>query len=88
MPEFLPANRRQADDLTELGELRRRRDANIVKLPNISASVPQLQSAIKELQQAGYPVPDYPEDPQTEEAKQIKARYARVLGSAVNPDYA
>jgi isocitrate dehydrogenase len=84
-PEFLPADRRQPDDLTELGELAKTPDANIIKLPNISASVPQLQGAIKELQQQGYPVPDYPEDPQTEDAKQIKARYAKVLGSAVNP---
>jgi isocitrate dehydrogenase len=84
-PEFLPADRRQSDDLTELGELAKTPEANIIKLPNISASVPQLQGAIKELQQQGYPVPDYPEDPQTEKAKQIKTRYARVLGSAVNP---
>jgi len=84
-PEHLPADRRQSDDLAELGELAKTPEANIIKLPNISASVPQLQGAIKELQQQGYPVPDYPEDPQTEEAKQIKARYAKVLGSAVNP---
>jgi isocitrate dehydrogenase len=84
-PEHLPADRRQSDDLTELGELAKTPDANIIKLPNISASVPQLQGAIKELQQKGYPVPDYPEDPQTDQEKQIKARYARVLGSAVNP---
>jgi isocitrate dehydrogenase len=84
-PDHLPADRRQADDLAELGELAKTPEANIIKLPNISASVPQLQAAIKELQQHGYPVPDYPEDPQTDEAKQIKARYAKVLGSAVNP---
>jgi isocitrate dehydrogenase len=84
-PEHLPADRRQADDLAELGELAKTPEANIIKLPNISASVPQLQAAIKELQQHGYPVPDYPEDPQTDEAKQIKTRYAKVLGSAVNP---
>ena len=84
-PEYLPADRRQSDDLAELGELAKTPEANIIKLPNISASVPQLQGAIKELQQQGYPLPDYPEDPQTDEAKQIKARYAKVLGSAVNP---
>jgi isocitrate dehydrogenase len=84
-PEQLPAERRQPDDLAELGELAKTPAANIIKLPNISASVPQLQGAIRELQEQGYPVPDYPEDPQTDEAKQIKARYARVLGSAVNP---
>src|SRR6476659_6964863 len=84
-PEYLPADRRQSDDLAELGELAKTPEANIIKLPNISASVPQLQGAIKELQQQGYPLPDYPEDPQTDGAKQIKARYAKVLGSAVNP---
>jgi isocitrate dehydrogenase len=84
-PEYLPADRRQPDDLTELGELAKTPEANIIKLPNISASVPQLQGAITELQKKGYPVPNYPEDPQTEEEKQIKARYAKVLGSAVNP---
>jgi len=84
-PDYLPADRRQPDDLAELGELAKTPAANIIKLPNISASVPQLQAAVKELQQQGYPVPDYPEDPQTEEAKLIKARYAKVLGSAVNP---
>jgi isocitrate dehydrogenase len=84
-PEHLPADRRQSDDLAELGQLATTPDANIIKLPNISASVPQLLAAIKELQQQGYPVPDYPQDAQTAEAKEIKARYARVLGSAVNP---
>src|SRR3954470_17917431 len=84
-PDHLAADRRQPDDLAELGELAKTPEANIIKLPNISASVPQLQGAIRELQQQGYPVPDYPEDPQTDEAKGIKARYARVLGSAVNP---
>ena len=84
-PERLPADRRQADDLAELGELAKTPAANIIKLPNISASVPQLQAAIKELQQQGYDVPDYPEDPQNDDEKAIKARYARVLGSAVNP---
>jgi len=84
-PEFLSPERRQPDDLAELGELAKTPDANIIKLPNISASVPQLQGAIKELQAKGYPVPDYPQDPQTDEERAIKVRYARVLGSAVNP---
>src|SRR6187455_1167269 len=84
-PVHLPVDRRQSDDLAELGELAKTPEANIIKLPNISASIPQLQGAIKELQQQGYPVPDYPEDAQTDEAKQIKARYTKVLGSAVNP---
>src|SRR5678815_728423 len=84
-PERLTDAQRQSDDLAELGELAKTPEANIIKLPNISASVPQLQGAIKELQQKGYAVPDYPEDPQSEEARQIKARYAKVLGSAVNP---
>jgi isocitrate dehydrogenase len=81
----LPADRRQSDDLAELGQLAQTPEANIIKLPNISASVPQLQAAIRELQQQGYPVPDYPEDPQNAEERSIKAAYARVLGSAVNP---
>ena len=84
-PDLLPPDKRQPDDLMQLGELAKTPDANIVKLPNISASIPQLQAAIKELQQQGYAVPDYPEDPQTDEAKAIKARYGKVLGSAVNP---
>jgi isocitrate dehydrogenase len=84
-PEHLPPERRQPDDLARLGELAKTPDANIVKLPNISASVPQLKEAIKELQRQGYGVPDYPEDPKTESEKAIRARYARVLGSAVNP---
>src|SRR3954462_7551591 len=84
-PDHLAADRRQPDDLAELGELAKTPEANIIKLPNISASIPQLQAAIKELQQQGYPLPDYPEDPQSDEDRQIKARYAKVLGSAVNP---
>src|SRR5919106_4576120 len=84
-PDHLPPDRRQPDDLAELGELAKTPEANIIKLPNISASVPQLQGAIRELQQQGYPVPDYPEDPQSEDEKAIKAKYAKVLGSAVNP---
>lgn len=75
-----------ADDaLTELGELAKTPAANIVKLPNISASVPQLKAAIKELQEKGYAVPDYPEDPQTDEEKENRARFDKVKGSAVNP---
>jgi isocitrate dehydrogenase len=84
-PERLTPAQRQSDDLAELGELAKTPEANIIKLPNISASVPQLQGAIKELQQKGYAVPDYPQDPQTDEEKAVKAKYARVLGSAVNP---
>src|SRR5688572_10832766 len=84
-PEQLPPGQRQSDDLAELGELAKTPEANIIKLPNISASIPQLKAAIKELQQQGYPVPDYPEDPATDADKAVKARYAKVLGSAVNP---
>jgi len=84
-PDNLTAQQRQSDDLHELGELAKTPAANIIKLPNISASLPQLKAAIAELQSQGYRVPDYPEDPRSEEQKQIKARYAKVLGSAVNP---
>jgi isocitrate dehydrogenase len=84
-PDRLPPDRRQSDDLAELGQLAKTPDANIIKLPNISASIPQLKGAIKELQQQGYPVPDYPEEAQNDEEKSIKTAYARVLGSAVNP---
>src|SRR5688500_289690 len=84
-PDELPPDKRCTDDLAELGEVAKTPDANIIKLPNISASIPQLQAAIKELQQQGYAVPDYPEDAQSDEEKAIKAKYARVLGSAVNP---
>ena len=84
-PEGLTAAQRVPDWLTELGELAKRPEANIVKLPNISASVPQLKAAIKELQGQGYPVPDYPENPTTPAEQAIKARYGKVLGSAVNP---
>lgn len=84
-PENLTAAQKQSDDLAELGELAKTPEANIIKLPNISASVPQLKAAIKELQEQGYKVPDYPEDPKTDADKEIKARYAKVLGSAVNP---
>jgi isocitrate dehydrogenase len=84
-PESLPPERRQKDDLGELGALAKTPDANIIKLPNISASIPQLKEAIKELQKQEYGVPDYPEDPQSDAEKAIKASYAKVLGSAVNP---
>ena len=84
-PDYLSPEQRVPDALSELGELAKQAEANIVKLPNISASVPQLVDAVKELQAKGYPVPDYPTDPQSEEEKQIRATYAKVLGSAVNP---
>src|SRR5690625_2394390 len=84
-PERLSEEQVVSDDLAELGELARSPSANIIKLPNISASLPQLLAAIRELQAAGYPVPDYPEAPATEEERDIQARYARVMGSAVNP---
>jgi len=84
-PENLSATQKIADELTELGELTLKPEANIIKLPNISASLPQLKAAIKELQSQGYKVPDYPEDPKTDAEKEIKTRYSKVLGSAVNP---
>lgn len=84
-PEFLKDDQRINDDLAELGELAKTAEANIIKLPNISASIPQLKAAIKELQAKGYALPDYPDDPQTEEKKGIKARYDKIKGSAVNP---
>ncbi|BBF92803.1 NADP-dependent isocitrate dehydrogenase [Blastochloris tepida] len=84
-PEKLNAAQRQSDDLTYLGDLAKTPEANIIKLPNISASIPQLKAAIKELQAKGYDIPDYPEDAKTDAEKEIKARYAKVLGSAVNP---
>ena len=84
-PENLTEEQRVGDALTELGELAKTPHANIIKLPNISASIPQLQAAIKELQERGYSLPDYPEDPRTDAEKETKARYAKVLGSAVNP---
>ncbi|WP_287372802.1 NADP-dependent isocitrate dehydrogenase [Prosthecochloris sp.] len=84
-PENLTEEQRIPDNLTALGELAKTLDANIIKLPNISASIPQLQAAIKELQEKGYAIPDFPEDPKTEEEKELRARFAKVLGSAVNP---
>jgi isocitrate dehydrogenase len=84
-PGKLAKNQVVGDDLKELGELAKTPEANIVKLPNISASVPQLKAAIKELRQQGYDVPEYPDEPQNEAEKAVKAKYAKVLGSAVNP---
>ena len=84
-PDVLDASQQVPDALTELGELAKTPDANIIKLPNISASVPQLKAAIAELQAAGYPLPEYPEEPENESQRAIKARYDAVKGSAVNP---
>lgn len=84
-PENLNDDQKVSDDLSYLGTLANQPEANIIKLPNISASLPQLNAAIKELQEKGYAIPDYPENPQDEREKEIKARYAKVLGSAVNP---
>jgi len=81
----LPANQQVGDALSELGEMARSPEANIIKLPNISASVPQLKSAIAELQARGYTLPDYPDEPKNEAEKEIKNRYDKVKGSAVNP---
>jgi len=83
--DFLTDGQQQADALSRLGQLAKTPEANIIKLPNISASIPQLLAAIKELQSDGYAIPDFPEEPETTEQKEIRARYAKVLGSAVNP---
>ncbi len=84
-PDYLTKEQKITDYLAELGELTQHPDANIIKLPNISASVPQLKAAIKELQDKGYKIPDYPEEPKTDEEIKLKERFAKVLGSAVNP---
>ena len=84
-PDFLEEHQRIADALSELGELAKTPEANIIKLPNISASIPQLKAAIKELQQAGFALPNYPENPKDKEEKAIKLRYDKIKGSAVNP---
>jgi len=84
-PKRLDDDARVPDNLAELSELTSSPDANIIKLPNISASVPQLKAAIDELQQHGYDIPSCPDSPQTDEEREIAARYAKVLGSAVNP---
>lgn len=83
--EFLNEDQRINDDLAELGDLVKKPEANVIKLPNISASVPQLKAAIEELQSKGYALPDYPEDPSTDEEKSIATRYNKIKGSAVNP---
>lgn len=84
-PEFLEESQRIPDALAELGELAKTAEANIIKLPNISASVPQLKAAIAELQSQGYPLPDYPEEPSNESEQSLKDRYDKIKGSAVNP---
>ncbi|MGZ4486828.1 MAG: NADP-dependent isocitrate dehydrogenase [Nocardioides sp.] len=84
-PDRLTEDQRLDDALAELGELATKPEANIIKLPNISASIPQLKAAIKELQEKGYDLPNYPENPQTDEEKDIRARYDKTKGSAVNP---
>jgi len=84
-PDNLTDDQKIPDFLSQLGELTQSPAANIVKLPNISASIPQLQSAIKELQDKGFDIPNYPEDPQDDAGKALQARFAKVLGSAVNP---
>jgi len=85
MAEYLPEELRIADELAYLGELVNKPEANIIKLPNISASIPQLKATIEELQQKGYPLPDFPEEPKTEEEKKVRELYNKCLGSAVNP---
>ncbi|MFF0474881.1 NADP-dependent isocitrate dehydrogenase [Streptomyces sp. NPDC004284] len=84
-PEFLEEGQRIADALSELGDLAKTPGANIIKLPNVSASIPQLKAAIAELQAQGYALPDYPDDPQTDQDKDVRARYDKIKGSAVNP---
>ncbi|PLS22083.1 NADP-dependent isocitrate dehydrogenase [Neptunicoccus cionae] len=84
-PEHLKEDQRQSDDLAELGRLVKTAEANVIKLPNISASVPQLVAAVKELQAQGYALPDYPESPETDAEKEIRAKYDTLKGSAVNP---
>ena len=84
-PDYLTEEQKIGDHLAELGQLAKTPEANIIKLPNISASIPQLVAAIKELQAKGYKLPDYPEEPKTEEEKVVKAQYDKIKGSAVNP---
>jgi isocitrate dehydrogenase len=84
-PEFLKEDQKTENALLELGKLATTPEANIIKLPNVSASIPQLKAAISELQSHGYALPDFPEDPQSEDEKAIKAKYSKILGSAVNP---
>lgn len=84
-PDFLNEDQRVSDDLTILGELAKKPEANIIKLPNISASIPQLKAAIKELQSQGFGIPNYPDEPKNDTEKDIKSRYDKIKGSAVNP---
>jgi isocitrate dehydrogenase len=84
-PDYLTEDQRTADALTELGELAKTPEANIIKLPNVSASIPQLKAAVAELQAKGYVLPDYPDEPKTDEEREIQSRYDKVKGSAVNP---
>ena len=84
-PDFLTEEQRVPDNLAELGRLTQLPETNIIKLANISASVPQLIAAVKELQEKGYELPDYPRDPRTDEEKALRDRYAKCLGSSVNP---
>ena len=84
-PESLSPGQRIGDELAELGELAKKPEANIIKLPNVSASIPQLKAAIKELQAQGYKLPEFPDEPATSAEKELRARYGKVLGSAVNP---
>ena len=84
-PDYLTEEQKVADTLTELGELAKKPEANIIKLPNISASIPQLEATIEELQAKGYKLPDYPDEPKNDIEKDVKARYDKVKGSAVNP---
>ena len=84
-PEYLTDAQKISDELAKLGEVVKEPEGNIIKLPNISASIPQLKECIAELQSQGYALPNYPEDPKTEEEKALQAKYATCLGSAVNP---
>ena len=84
-PDYLKPEQQVPNNLAELGKLTLRPEANIIKLPNISATVAQLTAAIKELQSKGYKIPDYPSDPKTDEEKAIRERYAKCIGSSVNP---
>src|SRR5438477_4846544 len=84
-PERLTEEQRLSDALAELGELAKTPGANIIKLPNISASIPQLKAAVAELQEQGYALPDYPDEPKSDQEQEIRARYDKIKGSAVNP---
>src|SRR5690606_17313841 len=84
-PDALADGQQVADDLAELGALAKTPEANIIKLPNISASVPQLKAASRELQAQGYPLPEYPDEPRDDAEREVRARYGKAMGSAVNP---